>query len=162
MAAPMVVPFFAVNLTQHPGNTGCCVLLSARNKEVMHLNHKHPFPRNEKNLHFNIGRGLYAAFITTTLSASLCQPASAATVWEKASEMMKDVYTQILGISPFSAIVTAAVALLMMNFSRSGRTVDESRAWLKRIIITWAVLNGLGFIMRYVTPFFSGGQWPAS
>ena len=49
----------------------------------------------------------------------------------------------------------------MMNFSRSGRTVDESRAWLKRIIITWAVLNGLGFIMSYVTPFFSGGQWTA-
>ena len=82
-------------------------------------------------------------------------------VWEKANEIMRDVYTQILGISTIAAIVTAAVALLMMNFSRSGRTVDESRAWLKRIIITWAVLNGLGFIMSYVTPFFSGGQWTA-
>lgn len=47
----------------------------------------------------------------------------------------------------------------MMNFSRSGRTVDESRAWLKRIIITWAILNSLGFIMAYVTPFFAGGTW---
>lgn len=82
-------------------------------------------------------------------------------MWEKANEIMKDVYKQILGISTIAAIVTAAVALLMMNFSRSGRTVDESRAWLKRIIITWAVLNGLGFIMSYVTPFFSGGQWTA-
>ena len=72
---------------------------------------------------------------------------------------MQDVYTQILTISTIAAIVTASVALLMMNFSRSGRTVDESRAWLKRIIITWAVLNGLGFIMSYVTPLFSGGQW---
>mgnify|MGYP000042325547 FL=1 len=43
--------------------------------------------------------------------------------------------------------------------SRSGRTVDESRAWLKRIIITWAILNGLGFIMSYVTPFFADGRW---
>ena len=58
-----------------------------------------------------------------------------------------------------AAIVTASVALLMMNFSRSGRTVDESRSWLKRIIITWVILNGLGFIMAYVTPFFAGGQW---
>ena len=49
----------------------------------------------------------------------------------------------------------------MMNFSRSGRTGEESRAWLKRIAITWAILNGLGFIMAYVTPFFSGGQWTA-
>ena len=58
-----------------------------------------------------------------------------------------------------AAIVTASVALLMMNFSRSGRTVDESRSWLKRIIITWVILNGLGFIMAYITPFFAGGQW---
>ena len=80
-------------------------------------------------------------------------------VWTKANEIMKDVYSQILLISTVAAIVTASVALLMMNFSRSGRTVDESRAWLKRICITWAVLNGLGFIMAYVTPFFSGGKW---
>ena len=126
------------------------------------MNHKRPFPRSEKNSHTNIGRGLYTALLTPTLTSSLCLSASAATVWEKANEIMKDVYKQILGISTIAAIVTAAVALLMMNFSRSGRTVDESRAWLKRIIITWAVLNGLGFIMSYVTPFFSGGQWSAS
>ena len=72
---------------------------------------------------------------------------------------MQDVYTQILTISTIAAIVTASVALLMMNFSRSGRTVEESRAWLKRIIITWVILNGLGFIMAYITPFFNGGQW---
>mgnify|MGYP003375206473 CR=1 FL=1 len=29
----------------------------------------------------------------------------------------------------------------------------------KRIAITWAILNGLGFIMAYVTPFFQGGTW---
>ena len=88
------------------------------------MNHKRLFPRSEKNSHTNIGRGLYTAFLTITLTASLCLSASAATVWEKANEIMRDVYTQILGISTIAAIVTAAVALLMMNFSRSGRTVD--------------------------------------
>lgn len=155
--------FFCVSAANEAASdfVGCCFLLSAHNKEVLHLNHKRPFPRSGKNSHTSIGRGLYTAFLTTTLTASLCLSASAATVWEKANEIMRDVYTQILGISTIAAIVTAAVALLMMNFSRSGRTVDESRAWLKRIIITWAVLNGLGFIMSYVTPFFSGGQWTA-
>ena len=104
-------------------------------------------------------KALYAAFVGATMAAMLCQPALAATVWEKANEIMKDVYNQILLISTIAAIVTASVALLMMNFSRSGRTVDESRAWLKRIIITWAILNGLGFIMSYVTPFFADGRW---
>ena len=81
------------------------------------MNHKRPFPRSEKNSHTNIGRGLYTAFLTTTLTSSLCLSASAATVWEKANEIMKDVYKQILGISTIAAIVTAAVALLMINFS---------------------------------------------
>lgn len=144
---------------QHPALAGCCFLLSVQHKEVMFLKHKCPSPHIGENPHGSIGRGLYAAFLTVTLSALLCQPASAATVWEKANEIMKDVYTQILGISTIAAIVTAAVALLMMNFSRSGRTVDESRAWLKRIIITWVVLNGLGFIVSYIAPFFSDGKW---
>ena len=55
------------------------------------------------------------------------------------------------------AIATASIALLLINFSKSSRTVDESRAWLKRTVITWAIINGLDFIMTYITPFFSGG-----
>ena len=88
-----------------------------------------------------------------------CPVFAATNIWTKAKEIMQDVYNQILLISTITAIVTASVALLMMNFSRSGRTVDESRAWLKRICITWVILNSLGFIMAYITPFFEGGQW---
>ena len=97
------------------------------------------------------GRVLYTAFLIPTALAMTPLQAHAAgeTIWSKASEIMQDVYTQILGISTIAAIVTASIALLLMNFSKSGRTVDESRAWLKRIIITWAILNGLGFIMAY-------------
>ena len=80
-------------------------------------------------------------------------------IWEKAKEIMLDVYSQVLLISTVAAVVTAAIALLLMNFSKSGKTVDESRAWLKRIAITWAILNSLGFILAYIVPFFEGGKW---
>ena len=80
---------------------------------------------------FDPGRGAFMVYLGICTSTLLCQPAFAAdTIWTKASDIMKDVYTQILAISTIAAIVTAAVALLMMNFSRSGQTVDESRAWL--------------------------------
>ena len=107
------------------------------------------------------GRALYTAFILPSAMTLLPTTAFAAndTIWTKASEIMKDVYSQVFGISTIAAIVTASIALLLMNFSKTGKTVDESRAWLKRIIITWAILNSLGFIMAYVTPFFQGGQW---
>ena len=113
----------------------------------------------ERFRNVSVGRGLYIAFVMPTMLSMFSTRAFAAdTIWTKASAIMQDVYTQILSIS-IAAVVTAAVALLLMNFSRSGRTVDESRAWLKRIIITWAILNSLGFIMAYVTPFFAGGTW---
>ena len=111
----------------------------------------------ERFRNVSVGRGLYIAFVMPTMLSMFSTRAFAAdTIWTKASAIMQDVYKQILSISTIAAVVTAAVALLLMNFSRSGRTVD---AWLKRIIITWAILNSLGFIMAYVTPFFAGGTW---
>lgn len=113
----------------------------------------------EKNL-LNVPQLCYLFFCMITILAYMIESAYAnVTIWEKASEIMSDVYGEVVGISTIAAIVTAAIALLMMNFSRSGRTVDESRAWLKRIVITWAIINGLGFIMSYITPFFAGGTW---
>lgn len=121
---------------------------------------KNPSELKKLRKPINYGRILYVAFLVITMTAMLVQPALAATtIWEKANQIMKDVYNQIVLISTIAAIVTASIALLLMNFSRSGRTVDESRAWLKRIVITWVVLNGLGFIMAYITPFFSDGKW---
>ena len=101
---------------------------------------------------------LFCFMLSQPIYASTTAPATR-TMWEVANEIMRDVYAQILLISTIAAIVTASVALLLMNFSKSGKTVDESRSWLKRIIITWVILNGLGFIMAYITPFFAGGQW---
>lgn len=105
----------------------------------------------ERFRNVNAGRGLYTAFLVPTMLTMFSTRAFAAdTIWTKASAIMQDVYTQILGISTIAAVVTAAIALLLMNFSRSGRTVDESRAWLKRIVITWAILNSLGFTLALV------------
>lgn len=101
-----------------------------------------------------MGVAAFAYFFTLQTNQVL-----ATDMWTKAESIMKDVYGKILGISTIAAIVTASVALLLMNFSKSGRTVDESRAWLKRIAISWVILNGLGFILAYVTPFFSDGKW---
>ena len=63
--------------------------------------------------------------------------------------MQKD-YTDVAGLATVAAVVCAAVCLFLMNFSRSGKTVDESRAWLKRIIVCWAALMTLGAIVTYM------------
>ena len=100
---------------------------------------------------------LLTAVLILCMAVLFCLPALAVgetatpTLWDKAKTIMQDVYNKILGIS--------TIALLLMNFSKNDRTVGESRAWLKRIIVSWALLNGLGFIMSYITPFFADGKW---
>lgn len=110
-------------------------------------------PDTQSKRRLSLPKVAYSAFLCVMMSMMFCQPAYAATdVWTKAKEIMQDVYTQILAISTIAAIVTASVALLLMNFSRSGRTVDESRAWLKRICITWATRSNsakTGGIVKY-------------
>lgn len=107
-----------------------------------------------------VGEKLCTAFLAVSFASALTVSAFAAdTIWTKASAIMQDVYSQIVTISTIAAVVCASVALLLMNFSRSDRTVQESRSWLKRIIVSWAILNGLGFIMAYITPFFAGGKY---
>ena len=43
--------------------------------------------------------------------------------------------------------------------SRNQRSVDEATSWLKRIVITWIILNSLGFIVAYLQPLISGGNY---
>ena len=50
-------------------------------------------------------------------------------------------------------------ALIVRMVSRNQRAVDEATSWLKRIVITWIVLNSLGFIVAYLQPMIAGGQY---
>ena len=43
--------------------------------------------------------------------------------------------------------------------SRNQRAVDEATSWLKRIIVTWLVLNTLGFAVAYLQPLIQGGMY---
>jgi len=83
----------------------------------------------------------------------------AADIWSTFSAMMKDIYTKLLGISTIVAVTAAAVALLIRMISRNQRAVDEASSWLKRILVTWIILNTLGFIVAYIQPLVAGGQY---
>ena len=59
-----------------------------------------------------IAQAAYCGFLVGMVFLVFTQPVYAATdVWTKASEIMQDVYNQIVLISTVAAIVTASVAL---------------------------------------------------
>ena len=66
---------------------------------------------------------------------------------------------QLVGISTIVAVTVAAIALLVRMVSRNQRAVDEATSWLKRVVVTWIILNTLGFIVAYLQPLIAGGQY---
>lgn len=96
-----------------------------------------------------VPRFAFTAFLTVALLAVSATPVFATTIFDVAKNAMQTVYKDVAGIATVAAVVCAAVCLLLMNFSKSGRTVDESRSWLKRIVVCWAALMTLGAIVTY-------------
>ena len=87
------------------------------------------------------------------------QPVMAETIWDRFSTIMQDIYGQLVGISTIVAVTMAAIALLVRMISRNQRAVDEATSWLKRVVVTWIILNTLGFIVAYLQPLIAGGQY---
>ena len=85
---------------------------------------------------------MFMGFFMITMLAWFTQPVYAADIFSMAND--------VVGIATVAAVVCSAVCLFLMNFSKSGKTVDESRTWLKRIVICWAVLMVLGAIVNYM------------
>jgi len=102
--------------------------------------------------------GIILTFFAQPVLAAPAGP-TGGTIWTQFTAVMKDIYTQLLGISTIVAVVAAAIALIVRMVSRNQRAVDEASSWLKRIIVTWVILNTLGFIIAYIQPWIQGGQY---
>ncbi|MDR1159619.1 MAG: hypothetical protein LBK69_03235 [Syntrophomonadaceae bacterium] len=108
-----------------------------------------------------IGAVAYWSAVGIVAAALICvQPVMAAeTMWDRFSAIMRDFYGRIVTISTIAAVTTAAVALIVRMVSRNQRAVDEATNWIKRIVITWVILNSLGFIVAYIQPLLAGGNF---
>ena len=94
--------------------------------------------------------------------------------WVKASQRLRNAfqmaavscYMMVLFAQPAAAADTTALcssmALLVRMISRNERAVAEATSWLKRIVVTWIVLNTLGFVVAYLQPLIQGGQYTPS
>ena len=101
-----------------------------------------------------------AAFLAAcSLQEVAAKSSGGDTIWSRFSDIMKDLYGEIVGLSTIVGVTAASVALIVRMVSRNQKSVDEATSWLKRIIVTWIVLNSLGFIVAYLQPLIAGGAY---
>ena len=89
-------------------------------------------------------RLLFGIGISVFTTLAISTPAFAATdIWSWLDTALSDLYNKFLSVS-------------------TDRAVATSRAWLKRILISWIILNTLGFVMTYLIDLTSGGRFIAT
>ena len=127
--------------------------------------------RKGRGIIAKLKRAVLFASVSLTTALLMATPAFAAEgdaatgatdIWGWLDTALTDLYQKFLSVSTIAACVAASVCLIMMNFSTDDRAVSTSRAWLKRILISWVILNVLGFIMTYLTGLTKGGSYVAS
>lgn len=106
--------------------------------------------KSVKELVLQIPSIITNAYVCVMMLVVMYQPAYATDIVTTAKGALQKVYSDIAGLATVGAVACAAVCLFLMNFSKSGRTVDESRAWLKRIVVCWAAIMTLGAIVTYM------------
>jgi lysylphosphatidylglycerol synthetase-like protein (DUF2156 family) len=77
-------------------------------------------------------------------------------MWTVANRIIVDVYNQIAGISTVLAGLMTAVAVIGAKMSNNQHKTDQAWDWLKRVWLAWAIVNGIGAVIAYVRPLFTG------
>ena len=99
---------------------------------------------------------LSAMIMMLISSATITAFAAGEDLFQVADNIIRDVYTNIAGISTVLAALMSAIAVIGAKMSNNQHKVDQSWDWLKRIWIAWAVITGIGAFIAYVAPLLDG------
>jgi type II secretory pathway component PulF len=105
----------------------------------------------------HLGRLYFFCMILLLLLLYFTVPAFAAEdMWTAANRIIKDIYNKLAGVSTVLAGLMSAVAVIGAKLSNNQHKSDNAWDWLKRIWVAWAVINGIGGFLAYISPLFNG------
>ena len=130
------------------------------------INFKEELMQTKENFWGRLCLRLSRLYLQIMTAAALCAllilPAMASAnaagndMWTVAQNIIVDVYNHIAGISTALAGLMSAVAVIGVKLSGNQHKSDQAWDWLKRIWAAWAIINGIGAFIAYITPQFSG------
>ena len=79
------------------------------------------------------------------------------TVFQNATTALTNVFTNLLLVVNPAAALFLVIAFLMRMFSKNQRTVEDANSWIKRILISVALINAVGFIIIFARDIIPDG-----
>lgn len=98
---------------------------------------------------------MICAALTVPAMASAA-PGGSGDMWTLAQNLIADVYSNIAKISTALAGLMSAIAVIGVKLSGNQHKADQAWDWLKRIWVAWAIINGIGAFIAYISPYFTG------
>lgn len=80
-------------------------------------------------------------------------------IFARLTEMLQTVYDKVFGITTIIAVLAATIALVMRMTSSNQRTVDTATTWLKRIVVSWVLINAMTYIVTFMNDSLGGSAW---
>lgn len=102
---------------------------------------------------------LYSLAGATGIVAYGAVPACATDFFSTATTLLNDYYKKLLGISTALAVFLSVIALIMAMVSMDEQEGKRGTRWLKKIWITWILINALGVFVSIGTEITKDTQW---
>ncbi len=112
-----------------------------------------PLLKSKSSVLYWVGISIVMAMLCTMVFAF----AANANVFENIKTALKNLYNDIFAITTVTAVIAATIALILRLVSRNQRVVDEATQWLKRIAISYVIINALGIIAPWLLGLIGSG-----
>lgn len=90
------------------------------------------------------------------MMTAVCPTVAAESIWSGATSAISKIQTGLLSIvAPLAGLM--ALVALVIALTSSGPSFDRAISWLKRILVVFAAILCLGWIMDLLESVFAGG-----
>lgn len=112
-----------------------------------------PLLKSKSSVLYWVGISIVMAMLCTMVFAF----AANNNVFDNIKDALQKLYKDIFAITTVTAVIAATIALILRLVSRNQRVVDEATQWLKRIAISYVIINALGIIGPWLLSLIGNG-----
>lgn len=105
---------------------------------------------------------LITMFCTATTVFAEETAATTTSIWTNVFNAISSIYSNLVLLATIIAATAAVIALLIRMISKNQRAVEEANSWLKRIAISYVLINAIGLLATFLEDLLSDTAAPGT
>ena len=101
-------------------------------------------------------------FFCTATTVFAEETTTTASIWTNVFNAISRIYSNLVLLATIIAATAAVIALLIRMISKNQRAVEEANSWLKRIAISYVLINAIGLMATFLEDLLSNTAAPGT